>query len=93
MGPCFPGSHKPWHVKPRKHKPPALPHSPRKVCGGGFLFFSSVADILCEVSHLTHRGLVIVGNLGHRLPKRLAIQTAAAELAAAVCITSHLNNH
>ena len=32
------------------------------------------------------------GNLGHRLLKRLVIQTAAAELAAAVCITSHFSN-
>ena len=42
---------------------------------------------------LTHWGLVNFGNLGHRLLKRLVIQTAAAELAAAVCITSHFNNH
>ena len=32
-------------------------------------------------------------NLGHRLLKHLVIQTAAAELAAAVCITSHFNNN
>ena len=30
---------------------------------------------------------MIFGNLGHRLLKRLVIQTAAAELAAAVCVT------
>ena len=42
---------------------------------------------------LTHWGRVNLGNLGHRLLKYLVIQTAAAELAAAVCITSHFNNH
>ena len=43
--------------------------------------------------YLTHWGLVNFGNLGHRLLNRLVIQTAAAELAAAVCMTSHFKNH
>ena len=41
----------------------------------------------------SHWGLVTFGNLDHQLLKRLVIQTAAAELAAAVCTTSHFNNH
>ena len=42
---------------------------------------------------LTHWGLVNFENLGQWLLKHLVIPTAAAELAAAVCITSHFNNH
>ena len=33
------------------------------------------------------------GSLGHRLPRHLVMQAAAAELAAAVCITGHFGNH
>ena len=42
---------------------------------------------------LTHLGLVNFGNVVHWLLKRLVIRTAAAEMAAAVCITSHFSNH
>ena len=71
-----------------------------------FRFYSILIIVLCNphrrigglssgirCHNLTHWGLVNFGNLDHRLLKRLVIQTEPAELAAAVCITSHFTNH